>query len=333
MLTAADFIRLPFTPDLTEGGIAFALHSLPFIYDRIKRSPFDRLRRTAAQAAAGLAVRRHLTGQGIPFRIKETEPFSDPECYEVLLGGHRCTLQTFLISHPEQIAAMQADPALVLKAPALVPSDRHARGDHGGGDLYLFAFLEGRVAASLADLKEVLESGGRHYLLHCLPGAWVRPRDWRPLGPLSLKSESEAPLAVQLTGQDGARAPLSCTVELPGRTRVVVREPFFSLTSIHIDRPLECRLGIHSPRMGEPYLVHWHEWGNLWIQGAEILLAGYLPRLDFGSQAVPLPPGARVFQFSETQVKNLALPVSSLRPVAQLFEGVKAWGEGRGSKQ
>jgi hypothetical protein len=39
MITVGDLIHLPFTSDLTEGGIAYALRSLPYTYDRMGGSP------------------------------------------------------------------------------------------------------------------------------------------------------------------------------------------------------------------------------------------------------------------------------------------------------
>ena len=38
MLSASDFIRLPYTPDLTEGGIHYAVRSLPYTYNRMSSS-------------------------------------------------------------------------------------------------------------------------------------------------------------------------------------------------------------------------------------------------------------------------------------------------------
>jgi hypothetical protein len=35
MITPNDFLHLPYTPDLTEGGIAYAIRSLPYTYDRM----------------------------------------------------------------------------------------------------------------------------------------------------------------------------------------------------------------------------------------------------------------------------------------------------------
>ena len=39
MISASDIIRLPYTPDLTEGGIAYACRSLNYTYNRMGGSP------------------------------------------------------------------------------------------------------------------------------------------------------------------------------------------------------------------------------------------------------------------------------------------------------
>jgi len=74
MITSSDFLRLPFTPDLTEGGIAYAIRSLPYTYDRMGGSPFDRLRRIVAGVAVELAFRRHLSQRDIPYDVKGAPP-------------------------------------------------------------------------------------------------------------------------------------------------------------------------------------------------------------------------------------------------------------------
>src|SRR5512147_1028579 len=143
MLTASDLLHIPCTRDLTESGIACALHALPFLYHRTGSSPYEHLRRVVAGAMVELAFRRYLSEQGIPFEVKGASPFAEPDRYDVWLDGRRCTLQSFLISHRSQIAEMRRDPHRLLRAPALVPSDQHAGSGHTGLDLYLFAFLSG----------------------------------------------------------------------------------------------------------------------------------------------------------------------------------------------
>src|SRR3990172_925881 len=141
MISASDILRLRYDPDLTEGGIAYAVRSLPYTYDRMGGSPFDRLRRIVAGVAVELAFRRHLGQHDIPFDVKGATPFIDSDRYDVSLGGHRCDLKSFLITHRSQILDMRRDPAIVLKAPALVPLDQHTADGHSDHDLYLFAFF------------------------------------------------------------------------------------------------------------------------------------------------------------------------------------------------
>ena len=75
-----------------------------------------------------LAFRRYLSEQNIPFDVKGATPFTEPDRYDVSLGGRRCDIKSFLITYREQISEMRRNPQIVLKAPALVPSDQHAGG-------------------------------------------------------------------------------------------------------------------------------------------------------------------------------------------------------------
>jgi len=325
MITHSDLLQLPCTRDLIEGGIACALHALPYTYARTGSSPYDRLRRNVAGAAVELAFRRYLTDQGIAFEVKAAAPFTEPDRYDVSLGGRRCDIKSFLISQRAQIAEIRRDPQVLLKAPALVASDQHAGDGHGSRDLYLFAFFLGLVTASPGDLVKVLESGQPHYLIHVLPEAWRRPSKWAPLGRLVLKSEAEAALTLELGGQAAGREIRSCTVELPPRTRLEVETGFFSLAYIHSRSRPGGRVGIHSPVLRETSLVGAPDWGNIWVYGMDMLLAGYMAREEFGRRASFIQAGSRVFQYDQTHVKNLAVPLSDLKPLCELFERVKDW--------
>jgi hypothetical protein len=329
MITPSDFIHLPYTADLTDGGIAYAVRSLPYTYDRMGGSSFDRLRRIVAGVAVELAFRRYLHEQGVPFDVKGATPFTDPDRYDVSLGGHRCDIKSFLITYREQISALRSDPSLVLQAPALVPSDQHAREAHEEHDLYLFAFLGALLAASSQDLKRAIEHGQPVTMLFNLPEAWVRPRSWNPLGSLALKSEAQEPIVIELAGQDGARDFITRRIKLPPRTRLTIDDPFFSLSSIQSEQLPSARLGVHSPSKGETLVIQPHEWGNIRVYGLEILLTGYMARREFGNKASHVPPGSRVFQYDRTRAKNLAVPVADLHPLKDLFERVKVWGQKR----
>jgi hypothetical protein len=327
MLTPSDFLRLPFTPDLTEGGIAYAIRSLPYTYDRMGGSPFDRLRRIVAGVAVELAFRRHLSQQGVPFDVKGATPFTDPDRYDVSLGGHRCDVKSFLISQRKQISSLRTHPELLLKAPALVPLDQYAADGHREDDLYLFAFMTGLIAVSQEDLRKALGAGQPAYLVHTMPKAWTRPMVWQPLGSLALKSEADETLTLELGGQSESREFMTRTFVLPPRMRVKVADDFFALSSVHVHKLPGARVGIHSPALGAPYIIDPFVWGNIWVYGMEIFLTGYLPREEFRRRSSLIQPGSRVFQYAKTRTKNLAVPVADLKPLGRLFEQVKEWEE------
>ncbi len=323
MLSASDFLHLPYTPDLTEGGIACALHALPYLYNRTGSSPYEPLRRVVAGAMVELAFRRYLSEQGIPFEVKGAAPFAEPDRYDVWLAGHRCDIKSFLISHPSQVAELQRDPRILLRAPALVASDQHAGIGHSALDLYLFAFVPAGISVSQRDLQKVIETKQPHYLAHVMPEAWRRPSKWSPLGTLVVKSEAEERLTLEIGGQAEGRERRSCLVELPPQTRLEVETGLFSLSYLHVKTKPGARIGIHSPIRKETHLVGASDWGNIWVYGMDVLLAGYIRREEFSRCASLIQAGAHVFQYDQTHVKNLAVPVSELKPLCELFEHVK----------
>ncbi|MBI3165053.1 MAG: hypothetical protein HYZ24_10245 [Chloroflexi bacterium] len=320
MLTPTDILRLPCTPDLTEGGIAYALRSLPF-----GEVTHNQIRRMVAQAAVELAFRRYLAQHDIPFEVSSANPFSEPGKHDVILGGHRCDIKSFFISRRSQILDMRNDPSILLDAPALVPSDHHAGDGHSENDLYVFAFLAGLTAASQDDLRKALAANQPHHLIHVMPEEWRNPFDWNPLAPLVLKSDSEETMLVEVSGQDEGRGVIARTVVLPPKTRAPVDDPFCSITSIHAKTIPTARLGIHSPAIRETHVIAPLEWGNIWVYGMETFLTGFISRGEFRRRAKPIPSNSRVFQYDHTKTKNLAVDVSSLHPMRELFARVRGW--------
>lgn len=325
MINVNDFIHLPYTLDLTQGGIAYAVRSLAYTYNRMGGSPYERLRRIVAGVAVELAFRRYLSEQDIPFDVLGATPFTDPDRYDVSLGGRRCDIKSFLITYRKQISEMKRNPQVVLNAPALVPSDQNAAEGHSANDIYLFAFLPGLIATKQEDLQKVIVGRQPHYLIHAMPQPWARPAGWNSFGALVVKSESEAAQTLEIGGQDAGRETRSITVQVPPRTRVTVEAGLFSVAYVHSQAQPEARIGIRSPALQETHLISPMDWGNIWVYGLDILLAGYLTREEFNRNAIAVLPGSRVFQYDRTRTKNLAVPVSDLKPLSELFERVKAW--------
>ncbi len=327
MIGVTDFIKLPYTRDLTEGGIAYATRSLPYTYDRMGGSLYSRLRRIVGGVAVELAFRRYLSEQQIPFEVKGATPFTEPDRYDVSLGNHRCDLKTFVISKRNQITSMRRNPGLTLRAPAMIPDDQFSAGNHTGQDLYLFAFLLGLTTNSPEDIQKAADAGQPLYLVHPMRNDWARPQEWRPLSRLSLKSECSGTLQVEIGGQDAERNFITERLSLPPLTRILAVNTYHSLAYIHVENIPDARLGVHSPAMGDVYLIQPHEWGNIWIYGMDIWLTGYMAHEEFRQKASTIFAGSRVFQYSKTQTKNLSVPVADLRPLPELFERVRIWEE------
>lgn len=325
MISSPDFIKLPYTQDLTESGIAYATRSLSYTYDRMGGSLYSRLRRIVGGVAVELALRRYLGEQQIPFDVKGATAFTEPDRYDVALGNHRCDLKTFIISKRNQITAMRRNPGLTLRAPALIPEDQFDAANHTDQDLYLFAFLLGLTTNSPEDIQKAVDAGQPIYLIHPLRSDWSRPQVWAPLGRVALKSECSVPLTVEIGGQDADRNFITEKLTLDPLTRVFATQNYHSLAYIHTDSIPDARVGIHAPRIGEIYLIQAHEWGNIWIYGMDIWLTGYMAHEEFRRKASTIYAGSRVFQYSKTQTKNFSVPVADLRPLPELFERVRVW--------
>ena len=322
MLSSSDFLHLPYTPDLTEAGIAYALRSLAYSYERDGRSPYGRLRRLVANVAVELAFRRYLTQEHVSYEVKASTPFTDRERFDVVLNGHRCDLKPFLISHREQILQIRKNPAVLLDAQALVPSDSHAGDGHSYNDIYLFAFMNGLVAASQADLQKAIEKNQPHYLVYVPSMLLRKPMHWKPLGRLTLRSESAEELIAEVNGQDEAREMKREVISLSPGVNVKLHEVFYSITSLHIRRVPEARIRIHCESLNETLVIAPHDWSNIWVYGMDIFMVGYATYEEMSQRATLLLPNSRTFQYERTHVKNLSLLVSKLKPIQKLWAAV-----------
>lgn len=85
-------------------------------------------------------------------------------------------------------------------------------------------------------------------------------------------------------------------------------------------------MGLFCPRLVEAHLIHPFDWGNLWINGMDILLAGWLTNEEYHRHASLLNPRLHTFQFDRTRVKNLQVPMSELNPIGSLLEQVRKCG-------
>lgn len=319
MLTTNNISHLQFTPDLTEGGIAYAMRSLSYTYFKNDVSPAGKLRRTVASVAVELAFRRYLANQQVEFEVKASRAFTDSERYDVFIDKYRCQLKSFFISNRNQISDIKHNPQVLLDAPALIPSDHHASDGHSYNDMYIFAFATGLIAASQADLTKAIEKNQPHYLVHVLPEPWRKPQHWNPLGELVLKSESDEEIIIEIIGQDEGRKMKRQVVSLHPKTKMTIHEDFYAISAIHVKRTPEARIGIKCDAIKDAYIISHFDWANIYVYGMDIYLCGFLSYEEFSAQAKTLLPNSKTFQYETTRMKNLCVPVSNLKPIERLL--------------
>jgi len=325
MISASDLLTLPFTPDLAEGGITFALRSMAYSREQTEAALLPRLRQIVGSVAVELAFRRYLTEKGVPFLVKAVQPFSEPDRYEVSMGGRRCSLNTGLISRRSQISAMRRNPETILLAPASISESQISSASHTKNDIHIFAFLPGLATHSPDDIAKAVKAGQQIYLLHSMRTGWSTPQSWGSLGKLGLKSECSTAVQVEIGGLDAERNFIFETLPLNPLSRVFAANNYFSLAYVHVDSVPNARIGLHSPSKNETYLIQAHEWGNIWVYGLEIWLAGYVTQEEFRRKASTTFSGSRVFQYSTTQTKSLSLPLTDLHPLNHLIKQVIKW--------
>ena len=101
---------------------------------------------------------------------------------------------------------------------------------------------------------------------------------------------------------------------------------FFSVGSIQLRKSASSRLALHNLRRGVTHVIGSGDFVNVWMYGMDIILTGYLSgselRYHLASSRRPGPP-------SRSQSPACRVRVRDLKPLADLFEDVKAWHAAR----
>ena len=324
MLAASDVVALPYDDSLTQAGLEYARQSLHYTYNRMALGHTARLRKIVAGIAVELALVRHLEQASAPFDRLGSTHFTRRDLYDLALAGRRVDLKTAIVNQKSKIASLRRDPAWLLDAAALVPADQLESDTLQEADVYLFAFLAALEAGGPAEVRRALRAKQPVYLLKTFEGQdWTGARKWRPVGPLALKSNAAAPVEVEIGGQGRDRESLVERLRLQPRRRVVAAGDFYSVLYLHAPALPRAAIGMHSPALKQTRLIPPEDWGNIWVYGLGIWLAGYLTKNEFRKRSKRLAAGSAVKQYDRTHAENWAVPVRALRPVSELLEAAK----------
>lgn len=327
MLSASDLLRLPYDDTLSEAGVLYARKSLHYTFNRMSLQPLPRLRKIAAGIAVELSFRRWLERESVRYNLLGATHFTQPDHYDISLGGRLCDVKSFLVSRKEHIRAVRADPAFLLEASALVPLDQINSEKLGMDDIFIFGFLAGRETQHRAELQKALAKGLRRYLLYTFTAPdWARPERWDGLGRLALKSNATRAFTVEVGGQNRKREPHFERLTLSPRARQQTRLDYYSLLYLHVADVPDGALGVHSPGLKQTHIVQPEDWGNIWIYGMEVIIAGWLSKRDFISRSHLLPAGTKTLLYTATRAHNREVPVKKLRPIGELVQRLREAG-------
>jgi hypothetical protein len=288
---------------------------------------FDRIRLRVADNLAALAFRRCLADHRVPHQYAASPGFADPTGYLPVIGGRNCIPVPQLICRRSLIRSLRKDPAQLLKRDLIVP-ERAGWQAFGQEDLYVFAFISALVTRSREAIKKAVNAGEPLKLLYRMPPEWSLPERWSPLETLVFKTDLSNAVTLTLHGQDGRQQYCSQQVKLAGRQRTEVSSKFFSIGALQVDRLPKGPIGIHNPASEETLLAAPYQWGNVWLYGIEITLAGYFRRRDFHRRAVrPSMSEALYANPCLAEEHLLSLPVEDLKPLPDLFQRAEAWAE------
>lgn len=297
-----------------------------FQNDADGKTDFDTLREMVAQKAVELAFRRHLVQTNIPHQVAEPNTFTEQDYHDIALGGRRCDVMVGLVSRKEDITRIRKTPEIMLNELALAPSAESNPGHISKEDIVLFALASGLVTRNWDDIRAAQAAGQPHYIMYPMPRKWAQPKKWRELNGLSLKSDVDESLEVEIGGQDGGRRFQREQIIMPPRTRIETQKKFWSVFYLHIRDSVDGMVGIHHPRLNETILVQPRQWANLWVYGMEIILLGYLQRAELHSTAERVRAGTRTLQAPYgTRKEYLGIPIRKLRSIEDLYTRTRKW--------
>jgi hypothetical protein len=311
MITSNDFISLPYTSDLTSGGLAHAIHSLPYIHAQPAQKIYQIFQHLAAATAVELGIRRYLSEQNILFTVKKSLNFSQHDQYDIFLAGGRLHVQTLQLEANDSIWQTNYPPEELFSSRVILPSEQHRAIQPSRRDVYLFALI-------VKSKPQIIVN--ERYLIHILPGFWRQPRQWNPLGSMTCKSAGLEKITLEITGQLVNQEISNTEVNLVPGEQAAIQAAYYSLTSIHVDQLPTDLIGIKSPDRAKVYLIRPDQWKDAWLTGSHLILVGWIGLEEFTRQSTLIRPGVKIFPYGIIEEKSMGFPITELKPMAALFD-------------
>ncbi|MBE0409385.1 MAG: hypothetical protein IBX69_06600 [Anaerolineales bacterium] len=337
MLRSSDLIRLPYTPDLTQGGIGYVCRLLPVLQSWENQPHLSLLQNYIADKAVELALRRYLNTLEIPHNSLCVTPLSDPNHFDILMGGYRCLIKTQHIFERDEIRKLRSDPACLLNRSFTFNADDQIDGILKYPIIYIFTLTTSLIAKNPCDQEKAQSHQQPFYWIHITHLKLKDHKQVDSYGPGSLISKSSRIIHLELGGYGFDNKFYSERIHLSPHCRTVIGDNFKSLAYLHAQPCPDGQISIEFPKIKLRYDIPPYRWDNLWVYGMDIILCGYtlhheiFPgsirgplQLLYNKPTLPSP--------SSTSSRQLEVPFVRLHPMQDLFSRIHDWSQRRGSK-
>lgn len=318
-LTATDIVIAPYDNQFSYAGVQYARDSLNRSYSHSSIDNPDDLRKLVTGIAFEMATRRWLEAQPVRYNRLNALAFTDPHRFDLAIGGRRCNLKSTLLSNKSEISSLHAGPGWLLDALAAIPPEEVESDQMGEQDIYIFGFVTALEARHSEDTRKAMAKDLPMYLINLPPsGHWRDGGQWQSLGGLVLKSNADEAVSIEIGGLGAHRDALNDRLKLEPRTRTSPASDYYAVTYLRAAAPISGTIGLHSPVLNTTHLIEPTEWSNIWVYGMRIYLCGWINKHDFRTESQRMLPQDAVKPFQLSGTRNRAMPVSALRPMAEL---------------
>jgi hypothetical protein len=327
MVSESDFVTIPFNHDMTLAGIKFTCQSFTSKRENLGKPYTKMLWGMIAKNVVKLGFKRYLDKTTVPYEMLRPTPFTDPDYYDIFIGGRRCDIHVIMITDKRQIRLIQAEPHLLLKAEALNPIDLLSGDEFFDEDILIFTVVTALVTPNRDTIEKANAAGQPLYMFNMLPSNWVNPVKWNSLGTILVESNQENTIQLEFGGINIHRQFQFESLSLKPYTQMDLKQNFYTLSYVYTPNLPDDTIRVNSSFLKETYLVEPYSWNNLWIYGMDIIIGGFVTRMEYQKNARYISKINRNINSVCDSKEIFTLPIQSLNPINDLFKLAKSWSQ------
>lgn len=314
MVVPSDFERIAVTRPMLRAAVAYATRSLHYTYDRMGLDPYSRLSKIFFGIVMQHAFLAWLNRQGVPYDRRGETHFTQTDRYDVRVDDRPCDVKGTVLEAAGKVWAVRRDPGWLLDCAALMPVDQHERAHPQPGEAYVFPFLLVAPKANTGD----------RYWLQVFGDRWKPDAARGPLGHLELDWRGTRAIEVEIGGMDAGGGFLSEQVCLEPEKRIRTEAVFDGLLYLHVEHLPGADLGLTTVDRRFGATARARGWRDYWIEEGQVILTGWMDKLEFVREATRLPRGSAVKQYARTKTDNYYRPIRELEPLRDMVAPLRA---------